>query len=264
MQFTDQLQRTIQLPEAPVRIVSLVPSQTELLFDLELSDDVVGITQFCIHPDEWYRKKTRVGGTKQLKMEVIESLQPDLIIANKEENDKVQLELLMERWPVWVSDIKNLPAALSMIDSVGNITGKVSRAAELCDKITTEFEKLSFSIENEKAKSALYLIWNDPMMCAGSDTFINDMMQHCGLHNVLSNELRYPVLTIEKLKALHPEYILLSSEPFPFKEKHREQFQLLFPDTKVILADGEYFSWYGSRLALAPSYFKSFLLTIKS
>ena len=256
MQFTDQLQRTINIDHPPKRIISIVPSQTELLFDLGLNDEVVGITKFCIHPDEWFRNKTRVGGTKQLKTEVIEKLNPDLIIANKEENQKEQLELLMQRWPVWVSDIKNLEGALSMINSIGEITRKSPAAENIIADIRNNFQSLSVSIALKKSKRAVYLIWYDPIMCAGSDTFINDLMQHCGFENIIAG-VRYPEISHDSIETLHPEYILLSSEPFPFNTGHQHDFQKRFPFAKIILADGEYFSWYGSRLLKAPSYFNS-------
>ncbi len=259
MKFIDQLHRTIQIDNPPKRIVSIVPSQTELLFDLGLDEEVIGITKFCIHPDEWFHKKTRVGGTKQLKMEVIEKLNPDLIIANKEENDRGQLEEVMQRWPVWISDIKNLSEAILMIGTIGQITGKEIAATEITHKINSSFNSLSLAIKQKKTIRAAYIIWNDPIMCAGGDTFIHDMMNRCGLMNVLNEERRYPVKTIAELGLLQPEYILLSSEPFPFKEHHKEQFQMHFPECKIILVDGEYFSWYGSRLIEAPAYFNSLM-----
>src|ERR1700741_3198050 len=108
MHFIDQTGRKISIPQIPQRIISLVPSQTELLFDLGLDKEVVGITKFCVHPPEWFQTKTRVGGTKQLKIDLIKQLQPDLIIANKEENVKEQIEELEKHFPVWISDVNNL------------------------------------------------------------------------------------------------------------------------------------------------------------
>src|SRR5579872_378234 len=109
--FTDQLGRTITLDQPPVRIISLVPSQTELLYDLDA--DVVGITKFCVHPSAWFREKPRIGGTKNIHPDRIAALRPDLIIANKEENDRGQIEALAAQYPVWVSDIHNLTDALA-------------------------------------------------------------------------------------------------------------------------------------------------------
>lgn len=241
-----------------------MPSQTELLFDLGLKEDVIGITKFCIHPPEWFNAKTKVGGTKKLNLTLIDQLNPDLIIANKEENEKDQLEFLMQRFPVWVSDIKNLDDACSMIKAVGSLTEKNIAAEKLVNTITGEFNNLAESVIAKKTKKAVYLIWNEPMMAAGTDTFINDMMMRCGFENVLENQQRYPVLTVEKLKELGPKYILLSSEPFPFNENHKKYFQLDFPASKILLVDGEYFSWYGSRLIKAQGFFNSLLTGINT
>ena len=263
MQYIDQLNRTITLDKPLKKIISLVPSQTELLFDLGLNDEVTGITKFCVHPTTWFQTKTKIGGTKQLKIDLIEKLNPDLIIGNKEENQKDQLEYLMQRWPVWVSDIKTLEDAISMIRSIGGITGKKSAAENIINNITTAFDKLVNATPVIKPGKAAYLIWNDPIMCAGTDTFISDMMMRCGFENVL-HDARYPVVTIEQMKEINPAYILLSSEPFPFTITHSEYFQKLFSDAKIILVDGEYFSWYGSRLIKAPDYFSSLLKSVKS
>ena len=131
MAIVDMTGRRIHLPPIPQRIISLVPSQTELLYDLGLQDRVVGITKFCVHPNIWFRTKTRVGGTKQLHPKIINDLHPDLIIANKEENDKEQIEALSQKYPVWISDIKSLQDALCMIESIGQITATASAAQQI-------------------------------------------------------------------------------------------------------------------------------------
>ena len=251
MEHIDQLNRIVKLNYSPQRIISVVPSQTELLFDLGLNKEVIGITKFCIHPDEWFRNKTRVGGTKQLNLNTIRNLQPDLIIANKEENSQEQLEILMKEFPVWISDIKTLDDALNMIDQIGLITNHHDQSILINQQIRNEFSKL----KNFKLVTVAYFIWNDPMMSVGNDTFINDMMKHCGFFNVFSNLKRYPAIIESELQKANPEFIFLSSEPFPFKEKHIAHYQQICPSSKIILVDGEFFSWYGSRLLKAPSYF---------
>lgn len=243
-------------PSLPNRVVSLVPSQTELLFELGLEDRVVGITKFCIHPDEWFITKTRIGGTKNLHFDVIRELNPDLIIANKEENTREDIEALEKDFPVWVSDVNDLDSALQMIESISEITD--SDASLLINKIATGFAELQ---PLNSSKRVLYLIWKNPFMAAGSDTFINDMLERCGFENVVS-ETRYPELTEQQIIDLNPEVILLSSEPFPFKEAHIKEFQELLPNATIKLVDGEMFSWYGSRLKYAPSYFAGVLESI--
>lgn len=250
-QFTDQLGRKVEILSPPKRIISIVPSQTELLFDLGLDEEVVGITKFCVHPERWFRNKTRVGGTKALNLEKIRALKPDLIIANKEENEQSQVDELATEFPVWISDIQNLEEALNMISSVSEICGKLAEGAELINRIKNGFDGL----KQANTSSAVYLIWNEPMMTAGSDTFISDMMQRAGFTNLMQDS-RYPELTLEQLQELNPEFLLLSSEPFPFKEKHQAELQAKLPNTSVLLVDGEMFSWYGSRLRLAAGYFR--------
>jgi len=256
MKFTDQLSRTIELPEwPPKKIISIVPSQTELLYDLGLDDEVIGITKFCVHPEKWFRTKKRVGGTKQLNIAAIRDLNPDLIIANKEENLQEQVEQLEKEFPVWISDIKNLEQACHMIRSVGGLVGKSKHGEKLVDGIIEQFDQLANSVrrENNHVKTA-YLIWNDPMMTVGGDTFINDMMLRAGMKNIFENTNRYPKTSIDELISLHCELLLLSSEPFPFKEVHVRQMQEQLPDTNISLVDGEMFSWYGSRLLSTPAY----------
>jgi len=257
MIFKDQLNREVEIIEFPKRIVSLVPSQTELLFDLGLEEEVIGITKFCIHPKIWHQTKTRIGGTKKVNIHKIKSLNPDLIICNKEENTKEEIELLANNFPVWISDIKNLSEALDMIKGIGEITGKSEKAALLIKKIKSEFSALK-PLKTEK--KALYLIWKEPWMSVNSETFIHDMLVKCGFTNVTqSNILRYPELTKKELVQLNPDYVFLSSEPFPFKEKHIKELQEVLPKAEIKLVDGEAFSWYGSHLLKSGAYFKELI-----
>jgi ABC-type Fe3+-hydroxamate transport system substrate-binding protein len=255
--YTDQMKRVIELPNLPQRIISLVPSQTELLFDLGLRDEVIGITKFCVHPKEWFRNKTRIGGTKNVNTTLAASLQPDLIIANKEENTKEQIEALESIAPVWISDINNVKDAFSMIESIGDITGRSNEAAKLITRIKKEFAQFSQSIHaGNKIYRTAYLIWKDPYMTVGGNTFINDIMRMAGLKNVFIGSLRYPEITLAEIKEKETELILLSSEPFPFKQKHIDELKLALPQSTILLADGEIFSWYGSRMLQAATYFE--------
>ncbi len=258
MEFTDQLNRKTNLPNTPKRIVSMVPSQTELLHNLGLDMEVVGTTKFCVHPQSWFRNKTRIGGTKNVNIEKIASLNPDLIIANKEENEQSQIEALEKIAPVWISDIHNLQQALQMIESVGAMVNKKANAAKLINEIKAAFENFKTPFTGEETKTVLYLIWHNPYMTAGSDTFISSMLGLCGLTNCVT-ETRYTNIDIEQIKALNPDFIFLSSEPFPFKPKHIEELQKELPAAKIEMVDGEMFSWYGSRLKLAPNYFEGLM-----
>jgi ABC-type Fe3+-hydroxamate transport system substrate-binding protein len=248
----DQLQQPVNIPAQAKRIVSLVPSQTELLYDLGLDQEVVGITKFCIHPAEWRTRKTIIGGTKQFDLEAIHSLKPDLIIGNKEENFQEGVETLMRDYPVWISDIYNLEDALNMIEQLGLLTQKKERAGQLVQQIQHQFS----SIRIFNGQRVLYLIWRKPWMAAGQNTFIDTMLTMSGLINCVADE-RYPELTASVIEQLNPDLVFLSSEPYPFKEKHMAELQRILPNTKTILVDGEMFSWYGSRLLKFPAYLHS-------
>jgi ABC-type Fe3+-hydroxamate transport system substrate-binding protein len=234
-----------------MRIISLVPSLTELLSDLELDEEVVGITKFCVHPDHWFRNKTRVGGTKAVDPEVVRGLRPDLIIANREENVKEQVEALKEFSEVHVSDIADLNGALDMIREVGRLVGREDRAGSLISEIQDGFGDLS----HDGPVPCAYFIWRDPWMVAGGDTFINDMLERAGFINVFKKETRYPTIDHATLAASGARVVLLASEPFPFKDAHKAEIHHVLPHAQVHLVDGEMFSWYGSRLRYAPAYF---------
>lgn len=242
--FTDQVGRIVEVPYPVKRIVSLVPSQTELLHHLGLDDEVVGITKFCVHPESWHRQKTRVGGTKKFHIDTIARLEPDLIIGNKEENQKEQIEALEQHYAVWLSDVNDLDGAYNMITSVGELTDKLSPAKELVASLKEQFH----SLPDFRGRSVAYFIWQKPYMVAANDTFINHMLKRIGLKNAFAGHSRYPEIDEAQLKEAGPELIFLSSEPYPFKERHIEQFRQLCPDAEVLVVDGELFSWYGSRL----------------
>ena len=203
-EFVDQMNNTIRLSGIPRRIVSLVPSQTELLFALGVGDRVVGITKFCIYPKELFRSKKKVGGTKNVDFEKVKALKPDLIIGNKEENDQSNIEQLASIAPIWMSDISNLTDALEMIQKVSDLVGESTNSMQLIADIRFQFDELSDYVKvkplDGKTPSVLYL-------------------------------------------------------PYPFKEKDIEEIKQIFPKAKVILVDGEMFSWYGSRLIHSPKYF---------
>ena len=248
----DQMGRTVNVPTHPQRIISLVPSQTELLHDLGLGERVVGITKFCIHPEEWFRSKARVGGTKKVHLDKVRALKPDLIIGNKEENSREDIEALEPEFPVWMSDVRDLDSALDMIRRVGTLTVTSEKAEQVAREIAEGFAGMQPVAE---ARSVAYLIWRAPWMAAGGDTFIHDVLRRMGMENVFAGRAeRYPALTPGELAAADPDVVLLSSEPYPFKEQHIAELNMLLPGCPVHLVDGELFSWYGSRLRHTPGY----------
>lgn len=248
--FVDQMGRSVEITFPPKRIVSLVPSQTELLHYLGLENEVVGITKFCIYPDNWFKSKHRIGGTKKLKFEEILALKPDLIIGNKEENNKEDIDFLARHAPVWMSDINTFDEGIEMIKLVGQLTGKKEIAQHLNVSIEQKFSKLG---NVGLGRSVVYLIWDDPTFTVGKSTFIDSLLTKIGFVNACKNE-RYPKLV--DMEQLNPDFVFLSSEPFPFKKHHFLKYQELFPLSKIIKVDGEAFSWYGSRMLEAASYFE--------
>ena len=235
----------------PKKIISVVPSQTELLHYLGLQGETIGITKFCIHPKEWYSTKTKVGGTKTLNINLIKKLQPDLIIANKEENVKEQIEELAKDFNVLVTDVNNVEDALQMIVQIGQVTQKENEALRLVKEIKNGFAKIK---QPPQKINTAYLIWNKPYMTVGGGTFINDILSQSGLQNIFADKERYPEMSIADLLIANCQLVLLSTEPYPFKQKHIDELQQQLPHTKIILVDGEMFSWYGSRMLLMPQY----------
>lgn len=257
--FTDQLGNSITLTQPPQRIISLVPSQTELLFDLGLGERIVGITKFCVHPKELVKEKIKIGGTKNFDLKVIEQLQPDLIIGNKEENYKEGIEALQKKYPVWMSDIFTLEDALQMILGIGDITGTLPKAQAIAATIQSRFAQLMPATPPIRVA---YFIWRKPYLVAGANTFIDHVLSRCGFENIAGQLARYPELSPQYVQATNPQVILLSSEPFPFSEKHVEEFQQLCPHAKIKLVDGELFSWYGSRLLQSPAYLAQIITAV--
>ena len=260
--FTDQMNRSVEVAWPPKRIVSLVPSQTELLYDLGLHNEVVGQTLFCIHPPEMHELKPRIGGTKNVNIETVAALQPDLIIGNKEENDRQTIEALAKLYPVWMSNIQTLEDALEMINLIGELVNRPTEAQLIASTIQQSFSTLLANSQQPTVKS-VYLIWRKPWMAAGYDTFINDMLNRLGFHNVAQSlDSRYPEITDQQIQSFQPDVIFLSSEPYPFKAKHIEELQAICPQVTIKLVDGELFSWYGSRLVHSVAYFKELLISI--
>lgn len=245
--FTDQVGNTLHLAAPPKRIVSIVPSQTELLFDLKLQNKIVGITKFCVHPRQAKSEKAIVGGTKNLRLETIASLNPDFILANKEENDREQIEWLKARFPTYISDVRRLEHAYGMIRDVGRVTETVDLADEIIQTISNRFGNI---LPTQSSPSVAYLIWKNPWMTVNQDTFIHDMLHRAGFNNVFAErtESRYPAVSEAELRSANPEFIFLSSEPFPFNDSHKREIAAIVPNSKIHTVDGEMFSWYGSRL----------------
>ena len=257
--INDMMGRELLLPYAPKKIISLVPSLTELLYSLRIDERVVGITKFCIRPKDWKVIKPSVGGTKKINLSIIDQLEPDLIIANKEENSIQEIDTLSSKYPVWVSDINNFDDALYAIEAIGEITQSEKEAKRLLYQIHKAWGEIT--PEKNSLKTCAYLIWKDPIMAVGKNTFIDDMIKKLHLKNSV-NEDRYPEIGLNKLEEMNPDILFLSSEPFPFNENHLSFFAEALPNSQIIIVDGEMFSWYGSRMKYAVNYFNKLLLEI--
>lgn len=242
-----------------MKVISLVPSITEALFDLGLTEnEVIGRTKFCIHPYEKIKNVEIIGGTKNINIEKIKSLQPDLIIANKEENVKDQVEALMEDFKVMVTHVETVEDNYYLVKNLGNIFHQEEKAKAYNLKI---YEVLNQTKINSPIKAA-YLIWKNPYMTIGSDTFIHHILTETGFENSFKDKTRYPEITVEDL--VETDIIMLSSEPFPFKEKHIDELKAFYPEKKIMIVDGEAFSWYGTHIAKCGEYFKELISEINS
>ncbi len=250
MEFRDQMGYSIALGNYPQRIISLVPSLTELLFHLGLDEEIVGVTGYCTLPERGVASKIKIGGPKKFDFQRIDELKPDLVIGNKEENYEEGIRRLQEKYTVWMSDIITIGDALKMIECVGNLVNRIEQADQLVSEIRTGFEDLSFT----PLWKVAYLIWKDPYMAAGGNTFIHEMLQLCGFVNLFEKKSRYPCVAPEELE--RAEVILLSSEPYPFTSEDVESFRKRYPKQGICHVDGTMFSWYGNRMKYAPDYFR--------
>lgn len=248
MLFIDDLNREILLESIPQRVVCLCPSITETL--IEMGVNVVGRTKFCIHPKEKVKNITIIGGTKQVHYDKIEALNPDLIICEKEENTSEMVQVLEKKYPVYVVNVESWKDGIKMIKNLGYLLNKTHITDEWLKNIP---ERLTPIVQQKKA---VYLIWYNPIMTVGKTTYINDILNQLGFMNPFENHSgRYPIITLEEIQNEEPDYLFLSSEPFPFKQTHIQEFQETLKNTKIMLVDGEMFSWYGIRMQKALYFF---------
>jgi ABC-type Fe3+-hydroxamate transport system substrate-binding protein len=243
--------RELTVPKEINSIVSLVPSITEFLYHIGLGDKITGRTVFCTEPKDLVINAKNIGGTKKVRYADIELLNPDIIICNKEENSEEIVDTLSQKHCTWVSNIKTLDDAYKMMLDLGKLFNKTSDTRLLVEEIKNSFENSKIY----KQYTCLYLIWRKPYMSVGNDTFIHHLMSKAGFYNILRGETRYPELEAEQIAELRPEVVFLSSEPYPFSEKHIEEIKNILPASKIIMVDGDLFSWYGSRLRYSQPYF---------
>lgn len=263
--FCDAVGCTVRVKKYPHRIVSLVPSITETLFDLGLEAEIVGRTNFCIRPREKALKVKRVGGTKDPNIDEIAALSPDLILLNAEENRPGDIEALSRHWPAYVSFPKKATEGIDLIREIGRLTGRERAAEAMALRAESEMKKARLDLQAKPEVRIAYLIWRNPYMTINGDTYISDMIQVCGGKNVFEDwPKRYFEIGIEDLKRASPDMILLPSEPYKFREKHAAELStckeiLAVRENKVLLVQGDLFCWYGSRVVAAFGYLRSLL-----
>lgn len=238
------------------RIISLVPSQTELLVDLGLEKFIVGVTKFCVHPKHLKQQKQIIGGTKTCNFDKIASLNPTHILCNKEENTKEIVEKCSKIARVHTSEIISIEDSIELISIYGSFFNVNKEALQLSKKIDKKYTLFKDFINTKNTLNVAYFIWKQPWMVAASNTYINSVLKINKFNNVFSNKTRYPEIQLEILaKEIKTDLILLSSEPYPFQEKHINEIKKFAKNTKIVLVDGEMFSWHGSRLLKAFDYF---------
>lgn len=255
--FKDQLGNELEFLQVPKRVISLVPSQTELLFDLGLEENIIGITKFCVHPFHFKATKKIIGGTKKVHFEKIRLLEPDLVICNKEENTIEIVEELRKICPVWVTNIITVEDNLDMIRQLGRLFNKRTEAQKWIDKIQFAYTDFKVSVKEKPVRKVAYFIWKNPYMVAGADNFINEMLELNRFENIYKDKGRYPEIELKKIRLEgDPDLVFLSSEPYPFKEEDAFEIGRFTHHAKTVFVDGEMFSWYGSRILKAFHYFK--------
>jgi ABC-type Fe3+-hydroxamate transport system substrate-binding protein len=245
-------------PLKSAKIISLVPSLTELLIDCGLANQIVGRTKFCTHPVEKVDKIPKVGGTKKFNFDTVFAQNPDIILGNKEENTKEDIESLAKQYPVYLSDISTIQDLIVFIEDFSTYIPEMNPA-----NIVEDLKKTK-ELRIFNGQRVVYLIWQNPLMTVGSGTYINHILEASGFINIFSHTSRYPEITASEIEQFKPDYLFLSSEPYPFNLSHTESFNALFPGIRTVLVDGEMFSWYGSRTLLLPEYLEKLKNTLFS
>ena len=248
---TDDRGLELSFAAPPRRVVSLVPSTTETLFALGAGEAVVGVTRFCVHPAEGLGGLTRVGGTKDLLLDRLLALKPDLVIGNAEENTREIFAEIAPHVPLLVAFPRGVDEALHDLHRLGVVMGREAEAEALLQTIHAERAALRAEAAQIPGFRYTYLIWREPWMGVNDYTFISALLAEAGGVNALAGvSPRYPTVSPEAL--VEGGVVLLSSEPFPFKERHRDELCALgVAPERIFFVDGELCSWHGARLAEA-------------
>jgi ABC-type Fe3+-hydroxamate transport system substrate-binding protein len=253
---TDALGRELEFAAPPRRVVSLVPSWSETLFALGAGDSVVGVTEYCVHPAEAVAKLAKVGGTKNPAVAAIAALRPDLVLANKEENRQRDVERLEAAGlRVFVTYARTVREAVAELRALGRITGRDAAAESIAGGVEARLAALERAGGARRPRAAA-LVWRDPLMVVGGDTFASDLVRCAGAENPFAGTAgRYPRVTRAELEAAAPDVLLLPTEPYRFEERDRLEFLGLdcpaARSGRVHVVEGELLTWYGPRMARA-------------
>ncbi|MDS9470757.1 helical backbone metal receptor [Sporosarcina pasteurii] len=215
LEVIDHLGRKVQIARSPKRIISLCPAITATLFSLGLENEIVGRTRYCIHPKNKVEKAAIVGGTKEINLKKIRDLQPDLIIAEKEENTKEIVQQLEHEFPVYVCEVQSIEENDRMIRDIGSITNSQHEATSLIQRIKDAFANLP----NLHGKRVAYVIWKDPYMVVGHSTYIQSVLEAMNAVNPFTKfESRYPIVSFKDIQRAKLDYLFLATEPYTFTE----------------------------------------------
>lgn len=239
------------------RIVSLVPSITELLCDLGLAGRLVGRTGFCIHPATTVATIPKVGGTKDVNIDKIRQLAPTHLVVNIDENEKPTVDLLAQFVPHVVVTHPLVPEDnLALARLVGGVFGADEAAASWCEAFGRELAALR-ALPPAPARTVLYCIWKDPWMTVSADTYIGAMLHELGwqVAPLAQDGSRYPRFAWSQELVDQLDAVLLSSEPYRFTEEHADALERQI-GKPVLLVDGEMMSWYGSRALAGVRYLR--------
>ena len=242
---------------APERIVSLVPSLTEALFAFGAGERVVGRTRYCLWPPRAVGKVPTVGGTKKVDVPRLLELEPDLVVAVREENSRENVEMIQGSGvPVFVGAPESVEGALWLLRELARVV-EAPRTEAVLNPIERVYGRLREGGGRVQSRRVFVPIWKNPYMSVGSDTYAHDVLETCGGENVCGGSTRYPVLTLEEVEAAQPEIVLLPDEPYPFSAEDLEDFYALdIPaahSDRIHLVDGKLLTWYGPRMASSLS-----------
>lgn len=234
-----------------MKIVSLCPSLTELVFDLDRGADLVGITDYCVHPADRVGAVEAVGGTKTPDLARILSLAPDVVLLNDEENRLEDAEALIEAGVTCLSSLpRDAAETAEMVRSIGSALERAELAEAIARDIEARTARVARAARGRTTVSWAYLIWREPWMTVNGDTFADSLLTQAGGRNVFAGHARrYPEITLAELSSANPDLVCLCTEPFDFEERHRAELAAAtgLPQERFVIADGEYLSWHGSR-----------------